>query len=286
MRSKYFMYCFAAAFLSCVWHAQGAEEVPAPVKVSIVSDVSAAQPGKPFYLGVLFTIDPDWHIYWKNPGDSGLPTTALFKYPEGFKAGVLKWPVPKVFKTAGGIVDYGYEDSLLLFTEVSVPEGAESGSVIDLVAEVSWVSCERICIPGKARLELKLPVSHSARYVNTELFSEWRRALPLAATDKRNPFKIEISKAQKDETTEIVTLSLEAKNRERDIELCPVPGDSISVGNITYDSSGNGDRTDISFEVKSLSPKRTPDSVLEVLVVYTSPEGGSSGVELSIPLED
>jgi len=286
MRFSFLICCTAVAFLFCQLQLIAAEEVPTPVKASIVSDVSAVEPGKPFLLGVLFEVDPGWHIYWKNSGDTGLPTKVLFKLPEGFKPGAIQWPLPQMFKGAGGIVDYGYEDSLLLFTKVKVHDALETGSVVDIGADVSWVSCEEICIPGSGSLELKLPVSNKAEQINLELFSEWSRALPQASKDDRNPFKIDISKAGKDENAEIIKISLESESRMKNIELYPVPGDWAAVRSIRYDSKGGEGKTDIYLEIKSLNAKPAADAFLEALVVYTSPSNERSGVELSIPLGD
>jgi len=71
-----------------------AEEMPRPVKVKLVSDVSSVKPDQTFSIGVLFEIEPGWHIYWRNPGDSGLPTKVDLELPDGFKADEIKWPIP------------------------------------------------------------------------------------------------------------------------------------------------------------------------------------------------
>src|SRR5271170_1748892 len=87
------------------------------VKTELFADVSAIQPGKPFWLGVRLSIDPGWHIYWKNAGDAGLPTRVKFTLPDGFSAGPLQFPTPHRFDQPGNIVAFGYEDSVLLLTQ-------------------------------------------------------------------------------------------------------------------------------------------------------------------------
>src|SRR4051794_3025095 len=84
------------------------------VRAKLLADVSAIQPGQPFTVGVLLTIEPGWHVYWKNPGDSGLSTSAKWTLPEGFKAGDLQFPVPTRFDLEGGLVNYGYHDEVML----------------------------------------------------------------------------------------------------------------------------------------------------------------------------
>ncbi len=272
-----------SAFLFAL-KASEAEEVPSPVKVSLVTDVNAIVPGKPFKAGVLFEIIPHWHIYWKNSGDTGLPTKVRFKLPEGFAADDLNWPLPQEFTGAGDITDYGYEGSLLLFSNVNVPEGLKTGSMIDLAAEVSWVSCEEICIPGKAEIKQSLPVSEGQERANTALFSEWKSTLPLVASDKNSPFKVDIRSAGKNGVSEIIHISLSYEKSLSDIELYPADGDEFSVGNVTIDDTGGKGRTDIKLEVRALSGRDIQDSNLETLIVFKDTDGKRSGVTLSIPI--
>jgi DsbC/DsbD-like thiol-disulfide interchange protein len=285
--SRYvFVVIFAIALLFCVYEASAQQEVPTPVKASLVSDVNAIVPGESFKLGVLFEIIPHWHIYWKNSGDTGLPTKVIIKLPEGFTTEYLNWPIPKAFTRAGDITDYGYEDSLLLYTQVNVPEGLKPGSEILISAEVSWVSCEEICIPGRVGLKLKLSVSNKAQDMNTDLFSEWESVMPLTSSDENSPFKIDISSTGKNETSEIINISLEYDNPVSGIGLYPVPGDTLSVRNITIDNLEEEGKTDIKLEVRPLSGGDIKDSNLETLIVYNDKDGKRSGVVLAIPLED
>ena len=67
------------------------------VQASLVADTTGVSVGKPFTVGVLLKIDPGWHIYWKNPGDAGLPTKVKWTLPDGFTAGELRYPTPHEF---------------------------------------------------------------------------------------------------------------------------------------------------------------------------------------------
>src|ERR1700683_3237285 len=67
------------------------------VQASFVADVTGVAAGKPFAVGVLLKIDPGWHIYWKNPGDAGLPTLVKWDLPSGYSVGDLSYPTPPRF---------------------------------------------------------------------------------------------------------------------------------------------------------------------------------------------
>ena len=155
----------------------------APVTAKLIADTAAIEPGKPFHLAVLLDIKPGFHVYWKNPGDAGLPTSVNFSLPDGMAAvGSLQWPRPTTFHQAGNITGYGYTDSVLLNITVNASDCLPVGSTATLRADVSWLACQTDdpgmgcpaqCIPGQANLELSLPVADKARPANTQLFAEW-----------------------------------------------------------------------------------------------------------------
>ncbi len=78
-------------------------------------------PGQPLWLGLQITHQPDWHTYWKNPGDSGLPTELTWQLPAGLDAGDIAWPVPHKI-AIGTLANYGYEGTVLLPVPVTVAQ--------------------------------------------------------------------------------------------------------------------------------------------------------------------
>jgi thiol:disulfide interchange protein DsbD len=122
-------------------------------------------------------MEPGWHTYWRNPGDSGLPTRVRWTLPEGFVAGEIRWPYPVRF-VSGPVVSYGYTGEVLLPVEIRVPATA-TGSEAHLLARVEWLECQEACLPGKAELSLTLPVRAGARPSRAAAaFGEARRRLP------------------------------------------------------------------------------------------------------------
>ncbi|MEM1294095.1 MAG: cytochrome c biogenesis protein CcdA, partial [Verrucomicrobiota bacterium] len=134
-----------------------------PAAPTLKADVSAIQPGSSFQLAVHITIDDPWHIYWTNPGVSGLPTAVNLTLPGGLKAGSFRFSTPKQFTTAGQ-VGFGYEDEAWIITEVQVPEDLAIGSTANLIAQVSWLSCDDdSCLsPKNEAATLDLPVQETA----------------------------------------------------------------------------------------------------------------------------
>ena len=149
------------------------------VRSELLADVAAVKPGEPFWVALRQTIRPKWHTYWKNPGESGLPTEIAWTLPEGVKAGPIVWPQPHLFDV-GGIINYGFKDEAVLLVQMT-PPASLSGS-LPLVAQANWLVCEDVCIPEEAKLELTLPVSPTgapAAPTVRAIFDKARQAVPL-----------------------------------------------------------------------------------------------------------
>src|SRR5262249_24294085 len=70
----------------------GAQGTESHARVELVAEESAPRAGKPIWIGLLFHLDPGWHIYWQNPGDSGKPPKVYWELPSGWRAGAIRWP--------------------------------------------------------------------------------------------------------------------------------------------------------------------------------------------------
>src|SRR5262245_45587611 len=65
------------------------------VRVELIGETTAIQPGGTVWVGLHQRIRPGWHTYWSNPGDSGEPTSIEWTLPAGFQAGAIEWPHPE-----------------------------------------------------------------------------------------------------------------------------------------------------------------------------------------------
>lgn len=157
--------------------------------VELISEVTTIAPGVPFTVALRMTMDPHWHTYWKNPGDSGLATSIRWDLPKDFVAGPIQWPAPSRIEVSG-LVSSAYEGEIYLLTEITPPASLRTGRAVTLRANVEWLECEEICIPGKAELTLTLPTGPQSRPNpgRVALFSSARAALPPPLLD---PVRIE-----------------------------------------------------------------------------------------------
>lgn len=148
------------------------------VKAELLAEPAAIVPGQPFTVGIKLTMKEHWHTYWRNPGDSGEPTQVTWKLPQGFAAGELQWPAPSLIRV-GPAANFGYEGSAILLSRVTPPSEARPGTTVDLAADVAYLVCEKICIPGEASVSLSLPVSEQGAPSTTNAtFDAARSKLP------------------------------------------------------------------------------------------------------------
>jgi thiol:disulfide interchange protein DsbD len=127
------------------------------LEAELVADRVGLQPGGRIELGVRLRHDPAWHTYWRNSGDSGLPTTVEPEGPAGTTFGALRWPAPKRI-WIGPLANYGYEGEVVLPFSAKLADGF-AGSTVRFEARVAWLVCKEVCVPGEARLALELPVT-------------------------------------------------------------------------------------------------------------------------------
>jgi len=176
-----------AALAALLWTGGAwAEGPPAAgdlVKADLIGETASIAPGETLWVDLHLVVKPGWHVYWRNPGDSGLPTAIDWKLPRGFEAGTILWPAPEHF-VQNGIGNYGYAGTVDLLVPIAIPKELTTGQTAALDAEASWLACADICIPGANRLTLTLPVITRPSAPDpavTNVFSAARAHLPVPA---------------------------------------------------------------------------------------------------------
>jgi len=130
----------------------------ARIEVELVPMNAWAVPGSTAVVALRQKIQPGWHTYWRNPGDSGGPTTLDWSLPPGVLAGDILWPLPRR-QRLGDIVNLGYEDQVFLPVPIDIPASARPGSKIPLtVTALLFVCSDEMCVPDSFTLRLDLPI--------------------------------------------------------------------------------------------------------------------------------
>ncbi len=181
MKFPRILQALALAMAACV---QAAPVVKTEhVEAQLLSERTAAQPGKPAMVGLRLQMTPHWHTYWKNPGDSGLPTKIRWTLPEGWKAGEISWPHPKNLPI-GPLMNFGYEDEVVLLVELTPPADAKPGTA-NIKANADWLVCKEVCIPEKGELDLALAVAAGEAAINERYKPSFERARLMLPADPK-----------------------------------------------------------------------------------------------------
>jgi len=123
---------------------------------SLIAERETFAPGETVWLGARFVMRPDWHIYWENPGDSGMPTSFRWEVPDGVEVGDIEWPAPVQFVEGDFIVSFGYKDEVILLIPVRPPANMREGETLTISAAADWLECKDICLPGSGEASITL----------------------------------------------------------------------------------------------------------------------------------
>lgn len=143
------------------------------VVTEFITDYTQATPGQTLRLGWRLTMDPHWHVYWQNPGDSGLPAQIDWQLPTGTQTGDLRWPTPERI-TIPPITNYGYENEVILITPITLPTTLNEGQTLTLSGHVSFLMCKDVCLPGEATLSTDIAL-HSTPIRNQAVWQTFNQ---------------------------------------------------------------------------------------------------------------
>jgi thiol:disulfide interchange protein DsbD len=199
---------FALALIAVVVCPALAASAPTRVTVDLVADVQAVPAGGTFWVALRQQIEPGWHTYWTNPGDSGEPVQIDWQLPDGITAGEVTWPAPERIPV-GPAMSYGYTGEVALPIPMTAPGDLAPGARVTLRGQARWLVCEKICIPEEQPLALTLPVVAGPAPADPRgapMIEAARRAAPAAS-----PWPASFTA-----TDELVTLRVAARSLARE----------------------------------------------------------------------
>lgn len=145
------------------------------VEATLALRETEVPPGGRTLALVELAMPPGWHTYWKNPGDAGESPTIAWSLPPGYAAGPLRYPPPLRLVEAGDIAVYAYKNHAPLLVELSLPASARPGDRAIVSADLTYLVCEKVCIPESAKLQATLTVAEASSAAASG--PQWERAL-------------------------------------------------------------------------------------------------------------
>lgn len=111
-------------------------------------------PGQEFWALLHLDIVDHWHTYWKNPGDSGIPTAIIWELPDEFETSDIVWLPPRRMMIEP-LMNFGYDGDAWHLVRITAPEDMPQGAV-PVAANARWLVCDDICVPEDATFEFEI----------------------------------------------------------------------------------------------------------------------------------
>jgi len=265
---------------------EGVAEPPL-VRAEALADHAAVTPGQPFALGVRLTMRPGWHIYWRNPGDSGQATSinVSIENHDGLEVGDIRWPLPHRFELDGGLVNFGYDGTVMLSRKITLPDDLGDAEQITLTIDASWLVCEATCIPGGQSLTLTLPIADQPRKSteHAEAFAAHEASLP--ATPEAVSDRVSVRWGGGVETQSNAgawRVRLDWKGQTpAEVQWFPAADEALMLEGPDVTTSQGV--TTIEQPATRLAGIKPSARTLTMLVTWREPDGGRRGVNLPVP---
>lgn len=177
------------------WITSGLMAQPSPASdhadLRFITEHSAIAAGGTTTIGLHIELEKGWHVYWRNPGDSGIPVRLRWLSEPVFEAGEIAWPYPTTFKE-GHLVTYGYKDETLLMIPITIPSGTRAGTIL-AEARIEYLVCKEICLPGFENHTVRINVPRNNRSVlspEASKFEAFRKKVPSNPASIQSTFSV------------------------------------------------------------------------------------------------
>jgi thiol:disulfide interchange protein len=250
----------------------------AHTQAALILGADSIRPGSSILTGVRLHIDPDWHIYWRNPGASGMATRIDWQLPPGVTAGPIQWPLPAKLSEAD-FITYVYTDEVVLLVPLTFAPDVSPGS-LKLQAKVSWLECEKVCVPGDTAVQATLSIGPETRMsANAALLESWQKRLPQDGSSLAA--KAHWEQAAAGDSRPLV-LEWNSSVPAANADFFPNASDDFEVQGAVESLSAGPGKAALRKQVKKFSAN-WPARISGVLILETG--SGRQGYEINLPLE-
>lgn len=248
-----------------------------PVKAFILSESTDFKEDMPFWVAVELNLEKDWHLYWKNPGDTGMPLSIEWQMPQGFKTEEFLWPSPTKIDS-GSFIGFGLEQNSYLLTKVIPPKNFKE-EIATITANIKYLVCsDSTCLPGEISTSLTLKSSQNTPIINED------NALKFSMARQSLPQEAKVTASRQDELIEL-TFSMQNKNKIVSAFFAPEKDQSIDYHHESIVKLKEGDIQTYTVALKEDQSLTKKDFLKGVLVVTTENQE-KEFIDIHSPIEN
>jgi len=150
-------------------------------RAELLSSVEATGDVDVIQLGLQVSLQPGWKIYWRSPGDAGLPTRLLLSEDSPSEQILtMDYPIPERFSLFG-LDTYGYGDQVVFPVLL---RGHQPGQPLFLDTHIDALVCSDICVPFAGPLSLTVPAGTISPSVEAQTIARASSLVPRIGTGR------------------------------------------------------------------------------------------------------
>ncbi len=138
--------------------ASGPWQGGAEMQARLISAIDSLDGRDEITAGLEVKLAKGWKIYWRSPGDAGLPPELDFSKTPSVLGHHLDFPAPKRFSILG-FDSFGYADHVIYPLRLSITPQSQG---MTIAAQFDGLVCKDVCIPLREILTLSLPKGQAA----------------------------------------------------------------------------------------------------------------------------
>ncbi|NRG19792.1 hypothetical protein HPQ64_19035 [Rhizobiales bacterium] len=217
-------------------------------EVRLIAGGPLEEPGR-YDAALEFRMEPGWHIYWRFPGETGVPTQADFSASSNLEKARLRFPAPVRYHD-GYATSLVYMDHVILPIEVMAKDGA---APLELSANLFFGICREICVPAQMDLGLTLASGEAVDLPMRVAISQATLSLPRPQGDGA-PRIVSVERADASDAGKPgalkITVEITEEDGEFDLFAEGAPGSFIEVPRLV---GRNGNRAEFELSANGLT---------------------------------
>ncbi|MBF96877.1 MAG: Thiol:disulfide interchange protein DsbD [Alphaproteobacteria bacterium MarineAlpha9_Bin4] len=174
MELKFFLTFFCFFFYSTLFGLESKIDIFEETKVNILL---GEKKGNSLDIGLNFSIEKDWKIYWIYPGDAGSAPILTVLDSKKYDSITPSWPFPEEeYDQTTGLISRIYKNNIIIPYKIFLKKNYEN--IDELRFKLEYQICKDICIPVTANFILKIPKDNYKNQINIKKIDKYKKTVP------------------------------------------------------------------------------------------------------------